>query len=149
MPAADNAKLIYRLYEEVHNRGELSVCDELIAPDYISHTEFAGRADPPGPEALKSIVWLLRASFPDLHNTIEDLTADGDKVWFRVISRGTHTGGSFFGIPASGRAFQQEQIHIVRFSDSRMVEHWVSRDDLGMLMQLGVVHMPDTVGSPA
>jgi hypothetical protein len=40
------------------------------------------------------------------------------------------------GIPATGNRVAVEAIHIFRFEGGRMAEHWVARDDLGMMRQL-------------
>ena len=85
---------------------------------------------------------MLRTAFPDLHYDTEELIAEDDKVVARTTMRGTHT-GPFLGIPPTGRRFEQQQIHILRFVDGKAVEHRAVRDDLGMLQQLGVIPARD------
>ena len=82
-----------------------------------------------GPEGLKVTVRWLRDAFSDLHYTIEDEIASGDKVVVRVISSGRHT-GEFIGFKPTGKKFEAQQIHIYRIADGRIIEHWSSRDDL-------------------
>ena len=81
---------------------------------------------------------MLRRAFPDLHFTIEELVAEGDTVAGRVTMSGTHL-GPFQGIPPTGRSFQQNHMHFVRFRDGKAIEHRAVRDDLGMMRQLGVI----------
>lgn len=81
------------------------------------------------------------AAFPDFHATIEDMVAEGDKVVVRVTATGTHQ-GDFMGIPATGKPFKYQEIHIARIADGKMAEHWGVEDTLGMLQQLGVVQLP-------
>ncbi|MFN8515415.1 MAG: ester cyclase [Chloroflexia bacterium] len=77
-------------------------------------------------------------AFPDAHIDIEDLLADGDKIVARIVLRGTHQ-GPFFGIPATGRPVVVPGIHLMRYADGKMTEHWSNSDDLGMMGQLGVI----------
>jgi len=48
--------------------------------------------------------------------------------------------GSFRGItiPAPAR-FSVDHVHIYRITEGKLIEHWVVRDDLTMLRQLGAV----------
>ena len=126
-----------RLYEEVINQGKLETADELLAPDAPSHTGV-----PPGPEGLKRHVSMLRAAFPDLHHSIEDVIAEGDKVVVRTTCTGTHV-GDFLGIPPTGRRFTQEHIHILRLEQGKVAEHWAQMDKVGMMQQLGVMPAPE------
>jgi hypothetical protein len=66
---------------------------------------------------------------------------EGEKVAVRDVFRGTHH-GDFMGIPATGNRVTMEAIHIYRFNEGTLAEHWVARDDLGMMRQLGVVLRP-------
>jgi len=91
-----------------------------------------------GPEGLKVTVRWLRDAFSDLHYTIEDEIASGDKVVVRVISSGRHT-GEFIGFKPTGKKFEAQQIHIYRIADGRIIEHWSSRDDLSQGIQLGLI----------
>jgi steroid delta-isomerase-like uncharacterized protein len=135
--SAENKALIQRYFEEAWNRGNLSVLDEIVAADYVNHNPIAPGL-PPGPEGLKPIFSGMRAAFPDLHYTIEELIADGDKVVTRWAFRGTHE-GELMGIPATGKQVNITGTQIERIVDGRIVEHWRQSDDLGMLQQLGVI----------
>jgi predicted ester cyclase len=125
-----------RTYEELLNGGELSVADELVAPDFVNHEAPPGKDR--GPESMRGLATMLRTAFPDLHFTIEDLVAEGDTVAGRVTMSGTHE-GPLMGMPPTGHSVRQDQMHIVRFRDGKAIEHWGVRDDLGMMRQLGVI----------
>jgi steroid delta-isomerase-like uncharacterized protein len=81
---------------------------------------------------------MFESAFPDFCYEVEDVISEGDKVAVRDVFRGTHE-GDFMGIPATGNSVTMEAIHIFRFEDGRISEHWVARDDLGMMRQLDVV----------
>lgn len=128
-----NEKLYRRLIEEVFNRGNLQVADELVATGSVEHQQ-PGMGD--GPEGVKRVATTLRGAFPNFTLTIEDLVVDGDRVWARQRGGGTNL-GSFFGHPATGKTAYIEVFDVVRFEDGKVVEHWGVPDQLGMLIQLG------------
>ena len=84
---------------------------------------------------------LYFTAFPDLHFTIEDQIAEGDRVVTRFTARGTHQ-GAFIGIPPTGKQGVVTGTGIDRFANGKIVEAWFNSDDLGLLQQLGVVPSP-------
>ena len=139
MLTEENKAQFHRTYEEFFNQGTLAIADELVAPDYLNFDAPPGRDR--GPESMLGIATMLRAAFPDLHFTVEELVAEGDTIMGRVTMSGTHQ-GPFQGMPPTGRSFQQDQMHLVRFRDGKAIEHRAVRDDLGMMRQLGVIPSP-------
>ena len=85
-------------------------------------------------------------AFPDLHFTIEELIAEGDKVAGRYTARGTHK-GELMGIPPTNNAISLTVSEIYRIADGKITEHWVILDALGMMQQLGVIPAPGQAGS--
>ena len=134
--SADNKSLHRRFVEEVFNQGNLAAVDELVAPDIIDHNAFPGLT--PGSEGVKQIASILRAAFPDIHYTLEDEIAEGDKAVVRDTMRGTHR-GEFMGIAPTGKQVTVGGMDITRWSNGKIVEHWAQFDTLGLLQQLGVV----------
>jgi steroid delta-isomerase-like uncharacterized protein len=132
----DNKALNRRFVEEVINQGNTDAIDELIDPGVVDHAAPPGF--PTGREGAKQFAAMMRSAFPDLHLTIEDMIAEGDKVVMRSTWSGTHE-GEFMGIPATGRRVTVSAIDISRVADGRMVEHWEQSDALGLMQQLGVV----------
>jgi len=141
MSLEENKIIVRRMYEEILNEGNLALADEIIAPDAVSHDPAAPPGSLPGPEGLKRVVRMLQSAFPDHHTTIEEIIAEGDKVVMRGTLSGTHK-GDFLGIPPTGKHFTMTQIHIVHLVDGKVTDHWVNRDDLGMMQQLGVIAAP-------
>ncbi len=133
-----NKNAVRRLFEEVWNKGNVQVTDELFTPNYTHHdasTPDVGR----GPESEKKRVNLYRTAFPDLRLTVEDLIADGETVMARWSCRGTHK-GDLSGIAPTGKQINMSGISIARFANGKIAEGWVNWDALGMMQQLGVVH---------
>ena len=132
--------MVCRFFAEVLSQGQLAVVDELLAPTYINY--FPGLPEPVrGPEAFKRFGTGWLAAFPDMHFTVEDLIAEGDKVVARSTIRATHQ-GAFMGIPPTGTQVMGTAIDILRLSGGKIVEHWVEMDTQGLLQQLGAVPAP-------
>ena len=140
MTEEKNKALNRRFVEEVINQGNIDAIDELIDPGVVDHAAPPGF--PTGREGAKQFAAMMRSAFPDLHLTIEDMIAEGDKVVVRGTWNGTHE-GQFMGIAASGRRVRVSQIDITRCADGRMVEHWEQFDALRLMQQLGVVPPPE------
>jgi steroid delta-isomerase-like uncharacterized protein len=138
-----NKTLVRRLMEDDISRGDEEIADAIIHPDFFDHTNPLGMQH--GLAGHKAIVRLFRSIFPDLEWRIDDLIAEGDKVVARTTMRGTHR-ADFFGIPPTGRRVTMQGIHVVRIADGRIIEHWGSNDDLGLMRQLGAIPTP---GEPA
>ena len=136
----DNKALNRRFVEEVINEGNLDAIDELLDPGVVDHAAPPGV--PTGREGAKQFFAIVRSAFPDLHHTIEDMIAEGDKVVMRSTWSGTHQ-GEFMGIPATGRRVRVSAIDISRVADGRIVEHWEQSDALGLMQQLGVIPPPE------
>ena len=122
MSAEENKAVVRRLIEEVYNRGNLDIADELLAPDYVDHTwppgKYAGR------EGLKRSVAKQRAASSDLHINIEEQIAEGDKVVSWVISSGTHDRERFLGLAPTGERMTMKNIFISRVVEGKIVEVW-------------------------
>jgi steroid delta-isomerase-like uncharacterized protein len=132
-----NKTNVRRLFEEVWNKGQVAVADELIAPSYTHHdssTPDTGR----GPESEKKRATLYRQAFPDIRFTIEDLLAEGETIVARWSCRGTHK-GELDGMAPTGKQFKITGISIARFTNGKMFEGYVNWDALSLMQQLGVV----------
>ncbi|MFC9943264.1 ester cyclase [Streptomyces pratensis] len=132
-----NRRLLEHYYEECLNKGNLDAVYEKAVPEHVSHGTVAEGFE--GLEHLREWVRIQRASFPDLHVTVEEWIEEGDsKVVQRFTARGSHTGEPYEGIPASGRSFEIWGIVIDHFKNGRIVESWFSMDGMELAKQLGV-----------
>jgi steroid delta-isomerase-like uncharacterized protein len=110
--------------------------DELVDPDALIRTPLA--IETTGANKVKEVFARLRRAYPDLHVTIEDLVAEGDKVVSRNTVTGTH-GGEYMGLPATGRSVTYNEIFIFRFKGGRLAETWGVVDVLSQMRQLGAI----------
>lgn len=132
---ADYKEMARRWYSEVMSEGKTEVIDELCAPDFVDHDPLPGvSADLAG---LKDFVAQIRAAFPDMQVTADDLILEGDRLAVRSTIRGTHE-GDFMGIPGSGKRVEVSNYDFVRFENDQAAEHWGVIDSAALMEQLGV-----------
>ena len=136
MSTEENKANVRRVIEEVFNKGNLAAADELVATNYIYHGPIGMEFK--GPEGLKQLISMFRTAFPDLHITIEEMVAEGDKVVLRYTARGTHK-GELMGIAPTGKQVTVPGANIAHFEGGKQVEVWCTMDLLGMMQQLDVV----------
>jgi steroid delta-isomerase-like uncharacterized protein len=125
--------------EALFNRGELDRVEEFVTEDFVNHEAWPG--EDPGFEGFRLRLRRLHDAISDLHMEVHEVVAGDDLVAYRATLSGTHT-GELLGIPATGRAFSAQHMHMLRLRGGRSCEHWATRDDLGMLQQLGVIPRP-------
>ena len=136
MSLESNKLLAQRVWEEVWHQGQLSRIDDLFTTDFVRHDP--GGRELQGTEQNRQFIGSLRAAFPDVHYTVEDQIAEGDKVVVRYRFRGTHL-GAFQGMPPTGKQVTYTGILIYRIVDGKIAEQWTEFDLLGLLRQLGVL----------
>jgi len=130
----DNKQIVHRYVEEVFRTGNLSVIDELIAPDYADHVAVHGGIA--SREDLKDFVRSFLTAFDDAELTLDDVIAEGDRVAWRWIHTGVHV-ADFLGVPATGKRVEWSGIIIWRIKDGRVVAWWANTDTYGLMQQLG------------
>lgn len=135
-----NKAIARRFLEEVVNKGNQAVADELVAVDFVDHNPLPGL--PPGREGFKLSFVAFRGAFPDMNYAIEDVVAEGDRVVVRRRATGTHR-GELMGIPPTGKHIVVAGVDIFRVKEGKLAELWLSWDQLGMMQQLGVVPLPN------
>ncbi len=144
MSTEQNKKVVLRWREEIWNKRNVNIIDELPASDFVGH--YGGVVPGPirGREALKQLFAAYLAGF-DIHVTPEFLIAEGDMVVVHDTNRIKHT-GAFQGIPPTGKEATATSTDIYRIVDGKIVEQWFESDFTGLLQQLGVRPTPEHGG---
>jgi C-1 hydroxylase len=132
MSLEENKAIVRKMIEE-YNKQNLDILDDLVAPDYVDHTH-----QEQGPESLKQRFMLGYKAFPDWHETIEDIIAEGDKVWVRLTYTGTHK-GEFGGLAPTGKKITAMNVDIYRIVNGKLVEYWSVTDSLNILKPMGAI----------
>jgi predicted ester cyclase len=134
MSAEANKATARRLVEEGINQGNMAALDEAHAPNFVNH------AAPPGMptdlNGFKMFIQALRSAFPDIHYQIDAEVAEGDMLTHFLTGHGTMQ-GEFNGMPPTGKSATWTEMHMGRFVDGRVTEHWGVVDQMGMLAALG------------
>ena len=139
MSTEENKALVRRAFEAV-NKGQeaaMAALEELYAASaYVWHGP--GVFPDLDRAGMKQMMPAFFTALPDLHYTVEDLIAEGDKVVSRFTARATHQ-GEIMGVPATGKGVTYTGIYISRFAGGKCVEDWFSGDMLGLFQQLGAI----------
>src|SRR3954470_20858257 len=121
--------------------GETELAEQLVHPEFVNYEASPERRN--GPSGACATSEWLRSCFGDLRYDIHRVFVDGDMAAAYVTMHGTHEGGLPPGVPATHKPFAVKHVHLFRFAeDGRVVEHSAVRDDLGMIMQLGLLPPP-------
>ena len=147
MSVDDSTALVRRLYDEAINRQDAVAAAAFYTTDAKNHGRTVGRA------GMQKVFEALFSTFPDFHYRIEQETAEGDRVVCKVMMTGTHRGqptvlpeifnGMLAGVAPTGKRVEVLQFHSFRLSGGLISEHAAVRDDLGMLLQIGLLKRPE------
>ena len=118
MGTEENKAAQRRIIDEVINRKNLALADELFSEEHELHPESAGVGR--GPEGMKQAFAGLHEEFPDIHVDIESMVAEGDMVAIRLTFSGTHA--------SSDEKAAWPEMVFARFSEGKAVESWEVTD---------------------
>lgn len=131
--------IVRTFVEEVLNQGNIEASGKFFHDNMVEQVPLPGQG--PGIDGLKTILRGFSAAFPDMHWTIEEQIAEGDKVATRFEWTGTHR-GTFLGVPATGRPVKVWGIVIDRLQNGKIKDTRIIMDTMGMMMQMGVIPAP-------
>jgi predicted SnoaL-like aldol condensation-catalyzing enzyme len=117
MSAIKNKEIVTRFFEEVFNQRNIEYIEGRVATDYTNHN---ASFQVKGPEGIKRAIEAQFKEFPDLHTTLEDIIAEGDKVVVRCTDH--------FTVQAGGEKVSFPWIEIIRLENGLLAEAWVEMD---------------------
>jgi steroid delta-isomerase-like uncharacterized protein len=126
-------KALVRRYQDALNANDLDALDDILAVDMTTPDMLPGFGS--GLEAAKKIHRATLESWPDFHVTIEDMLAEGDRVFARITITGTAVKPAF-GLPGNGRSFKVPGMYLVRIADGKIVDHRGLEDAVGIMQQV-------------
>ena len=136
MTPEDNKAFISRFVEEILNNKNLEAIAEFVVEDFIELDPLPGQQQ--GREGLKQVIGMMVTAFPDMHWSIHEQIAEGEKVVSRFTWNGTHQ-GEFFGVPATGKSVAVKGVVIDRVVAGKLQDSRILMDTMGMMQQLGVI----------
>lgn len=132
-----NKDVVRLVTEKGFNEGDLDGIGQYFTPGYEVHAPGVPPL-PPGPAAFRAAVTLWREAFPDIRVTVEDVAGEGEKVYCRFTTRGTHT-GSLMGMPPTGKQVTINEMSCHRLVDGQVVESWIGDNVPNILHQIGAL----------
>ena len=126
--AEANKAVMRRWIEEGHNRGNLALLDSTFAPTYRANLPEGQSGDF---AKLREVEEGFHRDFEQIHITIHDMVAEGDRVVTRSSMAATHR--------ASGKRIDVTVMSMARFENGKVVEDWMNLDELRMMRQLGLL----------
>ena len=142
----EGTRIVRRWFEDIFTRGDLSVVDEVVAEDLVTH----GQGDDPGSrgvEAFKDWLRWYRVTFTDPEWTVHDVIVAGDKIVARYSGKTTYRGG-LLDIPSTNQRVTESGILIYRIEDGKVKELWSEMSDLQVMQQLGAFPAPEENEQP-
>jgi predicted ester cyclase len=120
---SDTNKQLSGRFTELFTTGDRAAAEEILSADFVLHL---ADGDVDGREAFQEFLTGYRAQFPGARSVVEDQIAEGDKV---VTRWSAHVATDFI----------LKGVTIERVADGRIIEVWVSKDDLGLSRQMGAM----------
>lgn len=134
MSAEENKAVVRRVVDEILNKGNLEVADEVMASNYVYHFPMM---EIKGPEGYKQLTGMMRTAFPDVNVTIDSLTAEGDMVAAIITMKGTFK-GEMMGMAPTGNQFSFQEAIFIRFEGGKEVEATPFGNMIEFYQQLGI-----------
>ncbi|MBO0780744.1 MAG: ester cyclase, partial [Ktedonobacteraceae bacterium] len=133
MLAKESKALVLRYFQDFANgHQDLAILKEIISPQIVDHAFMEGLFPTPHQRGVGE-------ALPDMYDALEVIAAADNRVAVRVVGSGTHTGGTFFGVPATGKRVTWTSTILWQTANSKITERWNVLDFLSLMIQLGVV----------
>jgi hypothetical protein len=130
-----NKAIARRWFEEMWNKPDLEVADEIIDPEY--DPEWV-QIPAKGPDQVKHEIRYFRSVFPDLVYEIVDMVAQDDKVWVRYRASGTQNGSAWGFEPTKRKAHFEGATIFTISEDARVIDRWSAFSLYNILVDLGL-----------
>jgi len=138
----DSKRLVREITEVIWNRRGVDRIPEFYAPDFVAdYRPYAPLRE--GHEGIRGMVERAWAAFPDYHEELHDLIAEGDRVVARFTISGTQE-GQWGLLPPTGKRVEFEEIVILQIRDGKVHRQHGVVDNLSALRQLGVLPSPQS-----
>jgi steroid delta-isomerase-like uncharacterized protein len=138
--STENIALGRNWFEQVWNQRNVDAVDQLATVDCLGHGSTPGAASTTMSQ-FKAFAQGVLAAFPDIHVTIDDTIAQGDRIVLRWHADGTHA-APYLGLAASNAKISVRGTTIMRIADGKIAEAWDNWDQFGFLTQIGALPAP-------
>ncbi len=139
MSTQDNIDLVERFIDDVWNNQNTENASQYLADDYVEHNPMG---DFEGIDGFHTFLEMVLEAFPDNQIDLKEATGDDRMVAFHYQIRGTHKGNLGSQEPTNEQS-QLEACYVGRIEDGKIAEAWYQFDQLSLLVQLGLIELPD------
>ncbi|WP_372882320.1 ester cyclase [Psychromonas sp.] len=142
-----NKSIAQRYFQDVLDGKQFDIMNELFTADIMMHR----------PEGILSNLSKIQPLFKSalsphtFKTTIHDIFSSGDRVFVRLSHQLTYSSDKALfrsrigNFDVRGKTIHWDAMVILRFENGKIAEEWVSRDELGMLMQVGKLQLKTTL----
>ena len=130
---SEASKALTRQFFQRISAGDLTAVDELVSDDFVEHEQVPGLA--PGKAGVRQLFEMFHSAFDHAAVAVDDMIAEGDKVFVLARMTGTQR-GDFMGIPPAGHTLNVSLCDYFRVDNGALTEHWGVMDATGMMHQL-------------
>ena len=135
-----NKHLVRDITELIWNARQLDRIPEFYAPNYVAdYRPFSPLRE--GHAGIRGMIEWAWSAFPDYHEELHELVAEGDRVVARFTISGTQK-GQWGLLPPTGKRVSFEEIVILEIRDGKVQRQHGVVDNLTALRQLGVLPSP-------
>ena len=134
-----NKRLVREITDIIWNGRGVDRIPEFYAPDFVA--DYRPYALREGYEGIRAMVEGAWTAFPDYHEEVHELIAEGDRVVLHLTISGTQK-GQWGPLPATGKRAEFDEIVILQIRDGKVLRQRGVVDNLSALRQLGVVPTP-------
>jgi len=133
------AELVRRYFHEVLDQGKVELIEDLFHPQCVMHRPVGTIV---GIDSVRGVAERRKETFSQFETQIHDIFGSGDRLVVRLSHHGVGGGvwpSRLGNYDVSGKMVSWDAIAIFRFDNHRIIEEWVTRDELGMILQFGLI----------
>ena len=132
-------ELVRRYFDEVLDQGKVEIVEEIFHPQCVMHRP-GGTVS--GIESIRGVAERRKETFSQFETQIHDIFGSGDRLVVRLSHCGIGGGvwrSRLGNYDVSGKTVTWNAIAIFRFEEQKIIEEWVTRDELTMALQFGLL----------
>ena len=136
---SDEERALRRYFHEVLDQGNAEVIEEIFHPQCVMHRPGGTVV---GIDAVRKVADHRKETFSQFATEIHDVFGSGDRLVVRLTHHGV--GGGMWrsrlgNYDVTGKTVTWNAIAICRFDNHKIIEEWVTRDEMAMALQFGLV----------
>ena len=139
------AELVRRYFHEVLDQGKVELIEDLFHPQCVMHRPGGTIV---GIDSVRGVAERRKETFSQFETQIHDIFGSGDRLVVRLSHHGVGGGvwpSRLGNYDVSGKMVSWDAIAIFRFDNHRIIEEWVTRDELGMILQFGLIQLAHAI----